>query len=503
MYNYNLASQFKHIVNQYGSKEALIYEDRNYSFLELSKRANYFSLFLQAKNITIGDVLCIINNKEFDSYAMMIACLMNGVAYVNIDPENPEDRVNKIINRCQPKAIFTDNQGEQFKALSLSLGVYYFDGSIHFEQGKKSFEETPKIDGNTIAYIMFTSGSTGEPKGVAITHQNVIHFIHWIKDRYKILPQDNFANLSPMYFDNSVFDFYGGFFNGASLTPIKKELFESPLKLIKYIEEKNCTIWFSVPSLLIFLINMKVLREGILKSIRVFTFGGEGFPKSILKKLYENFNKTAKIINVYGPTEGTCICSSYDITEAEFHDLSELPSLGKMNPNFSYLIEGEDGNMNEGELIIIGPNVAAGYYRFPEKTNESFGVFEEGKFYLNRYYRTGDIVKKENGLLYFKGRKDNQIKHMGYRVELEEVELSINKLEGVMEAAVIYQRLNDSYGKIIAFIVSEKIKEEKEIKQLLEKFLPTYMLPNKIQFMEVLPKNANGKIDRVYLKNNY
>jgi D-alanine--poly(phosphoribitol) ligase subunit 1 len=428
----------------------------------------------------------------------MCAGLKLGITYVNLDSTNPKRRIEKILLRCNAKAIFNPNN-EKWNNQRFGIGTVDFN--IHDKDYNQENIE-PKLDGNTIAYIMFTSGSTGEPKGVSVSHQNLTYFIDWVKERYKLKEGDNFANISPMYFDNSVFDFYGGLCNGNSITPIHREILDKPLELVKYVEQKKCTIWFSVPSMLIYLINMRVLTKGSCETIRVFTFGGEGFPKSILKKLFKLFSNQAEIVNVYGPTEGTCICSSYDITESDFESLSELPSLGKINPNFSYQIIDANGNeAPQGELVILGPCISPGYYNDEEKSKKVFGEVDFGPLYLNRYYKTGDLVYEENGLLYFKGRADNQIKHMGYRIELEEIEMAINSLEGVKESAVVYKRINDSYGKLIGFIALSKSITEKDLKLRVKDNLPHYMVPSKFNFLDVLPKNANGKIDRKYLLN--
>jgi D-alanine--poly(phosphoribitol) ligase subunit 1 len=496
---YNLNKKFNDVVKKFSNYTALKYENAEYSYSELNSKANQYVRYLKYLGFKRGDVLSIINTKEFDSYVIMISCLKLGVAYVNIDSLNPIIRIKQILNRCQSKGVFESGENEKFKNLSEELHLNHIKGSEanHYDD-KAIFEE--EFDGNTIAYIMFTSGSTGEPKGVAVTHQNLLHFSYWIKEKYSITHLDNFANLSPMYFDNSVFDFYGALFNGATLTPIQKKNLDNPKFLVNYVDKMKCTIWFSVPSLLIFLINMKVLNKNILSNIKVFTFGGEGFPKSILKKLFDTYSDNADIINVYGPTEGTCICSTHNITENDFEDMSKLPSLGQMNPNFSYFID-LDNSSKQGELVIIGPNIAAGYYNDMERSEKVFGVMQEGKYYLNRYYKTGDLVSEKKGLLYFHGRKDNQIKHMGYRIEIEEIENAINSLGFINESAVIYKRINDSYGKIISFLVSEIEIDEKQIKEKLSSLIPHYMTPSKILFLDSIPKNANGKIDRKALLN--
>jgi len=493
-YYYNLGTFFDIIAKKYADNHAIIDSDKEYTYAEICKRSDEIAAFMQNSGREQGDVIAILSTKSFDDYAAMIAALKLGVAYTNIDIENPPDRIGQIFNRCSPKMLFSSVESEDAAGICNRFGVNFtkytdIAGNTEFTR--------PDIDGETVAYIMFTSGSTGTPKGAAITHQNIIHFIEWTTSRYSITTNDNFANISPMYFDNSVFDFYTSIFSGASLTPINKDLLSRPLDLVNYIDEKKCTIWFSVPSMLIYLLTMKVLNKDNMKHIRVFTFGGEGFPKTELKKLYDLYSSRAEIINVYGPTECTCICSSYDIDDKVFDDLNGLPSLGPINQNFSYVVLDDNGNENDtGELVLLGPNVALGYYNDEEKTKTSFGLYTNKNHYRKRMYKTGDLVEDKQGLLFFKGRKDNQIKHMGYRIELEEIEFALNSISYIDQSAVIYKRERVEYGKIIAYVASANDIDIKEIKDRLRKTLPKYMIPHDIIRMESLPKNPNGKVDK-------
>jgi D-alanine--poly(phosphoribitol) ligase subunit 1 len=358
-------------------------------------------------------------------------------------------------------------------------------------------EVCKSIDGDASAYIMFTSGSTGVPKGVAISHQNLLHFIHWGISYYQITPNDIFANVNPMHFDNSVFDFYVSLFSGASLVPINQKLLSSAKHLVNYIDEMKCTIWFSVPSLLIYLVTLRALQKENFLCVRIITFGGEGYQKIELKKLYDLYSDRVRFINVYGPTECTCICSSYELTDKDFTTLDGLPPLGYINPNFSFLIQGENNELaNKGELCLLGPNVGRGYYYNEEATNKVFYEYTNNGYYRNRMYRTGDIVKFQDGLLFFIGRKDNQIKHMGHRIELEEIEGAINLIPEVAQVAVLYQRLKSTYGKIIAYVASTYSIDSQYIKEKISHILPSYMIPNKIVILDHLPKNQNGKIDK-------
>jgi len=246
---------------------------------------------------------------------------------------------------------------------------------------------------------------------------------------------------------------------------------------------------------------MKALSRSSFRSVRIITFGGEGFPKKELKRLYDLFSDRIEFVNVYGPTEGTCICSSYTITGRDFESMDGLPSLGPVNPNFDYLILDDEGKLShQGELYILGPNIGVGYYNDGKRTSEVFSSCFDHGFYGTPMYRTGDLVCETAGLLYFLGRKDNQIKHMGYRIELEEIELALSQITGVNQAAVIYDRVSDAYGKIIAFVACDEDLSPGDVREKLKKKIPEYMLPNIIRFFRFLPKNPNGKVDKKELR---
>lgn len=488
---YNLNEFFADVVAHNGDRPAIVYKERTYTYRELDARSDAFVAYFRRSGIEQNDVIAIASTKSFDDYALMTACLKSGTAYVNLDVENPKKRLDDIRALCRPKALF---------ASETLRGVIEHD-AVHYDDipASEAAGLPVRIDGETVAYIMFTSGSTGIPKGVAITHQNLIHLIRWIHERYEVTPDDVFANISPMYFDNSVFDFYGALFGGAALVPVEKALLTDPVNLVNHVDETGCTIWFSVPSMLMYLTTMRVLGPQNLRQIRVFTFGGEGYPKSELQKLFALYAERACFINVYGPTECTCICSSYTVSAADFDDPHGLPPLGAINPNFAYVIlepGGETKSDGVGELCLLGPNVGKGYYNDRERTEKSFFHFTDRAHYEKRMYRTGDLVEERDGLLFFKGRADNQIKHMGYRIELEEIELAVYTFAQIEACAVVYKRTSESYGKLIAYVAGKGELSSREIKAHLKERLPVYMVPNSIVVLDALPKNQNGKIDR-------
>lgn len=504
-YYYNLNQFFLDVSAHNSQKTALRYSDRTVSYAELTRLSECLTKKLIDLGCRRGDVIAIGHNKNVLSYALMLASLRLGVAYVNIDVASPTARLLNILKTSCVSFLFYDDM-EYDKSMETLAREH--NCTLHFLSESKLPEITEAdlelhdrlsciVDGATIAYVMFTSGSTGNPKGVAVTHQNLLHFIAWGTTRFNVTTKDNFANLSPMYFDNSVFDFYVGLFSGASLSPIPRYLLTKPYELTAYVGKMVCTIWFSVPSLLIYLVTMKAISSEVLFSLRCIIFGGEGYAKVELLKLYKIFVDQACLVNVYGPTECTCICSAHTLSDADFKDLEGLPTLGQLNPNFDYrILDEKEQDSSLGELCLIGPNVASGYFNEPKRTNVSFFTITDPSRYMKRMYRTGDIVREEAGNLNFVGRKDNQIKHMGYRIELEEIELALMKLSYVNQAAVVYVRNNSAYGKIIAYISSKEKIEENVILFELSEYLPSYMLPNNINVLTELPKNSNGKIDR-------
>lgn len=506
---FNLAEFFYDVASNHGQKNAILYRDKTISYSQLNSLSNKLANYFLSTGLGVNDVVAIINTKDAIGYAAMLACLKIGAIYTNIDEENPPQRLKKILVSCQPSLVVSDHKvRDDIVDVVNSLGHTLIDlksDQSYSEMGDDNLLISKRIVGSFPAYIMFTSGSTGVPKGVLVSHANIISFLGWSIERYGVTEDDVFAQLSPIYFDNSVFDFYTALFSGASLAPISKSISKKPLDLIELIEELECTIWFSVPSLFVYLLSMRVLTKERLKSIRVFTFGGEGFPKGELKKLFDLYGDGADLINVYGPTEGTCICSSYKICVEDFMNMGVLAPLGEINPNFNYIIIDDNNNEVEsgekGELCLIGPNVAVGYYGDEEKTKNVFIQNPLVSTYKDIIYKTGDIVYEHDGLLWFSGRIDNQVKHMGYRIELEEIEAALNSLSYVKQSAVIYKRVSINYGKILAFISSDNDVTENLVKEDLHNLLPPYMLPNIVEVRKELLKNANGKVDKKTLSN--
>ena len=513
-YHYNLGLKFEEIVKNFPDRTALAFSNElTISYIELNELANQIARYLNSEDVKCGDVVCISGVKLIETYASMIACLKLGAIYCILDFDSPLERLKKIINRCEPKVVLIDSKieekilGNKFegspKLIFLKKNILT-ETVINFD--KNNLDQTCKVTSNNPAYIMFTSGSTGFPKGVVINHQNLMNLVKWSQITYDTSHEDVFTNLNPLYFDNSVFDFYSSLFIGACLVPFSKEELSNPIGIVKKVDNLKCTSWFSVPSLLIYLTFMKVFKKGNLTHLKRFIFGGEGYPTNKLILLFDLYKERIDFYNVYGPTECTCICSSYKVTSDSLLHHSGLPPLGEIAENFSYKILNENdcclSSDQIGELCLLGPNVSVGYFNDPDRTKLSFIQNMHNKKCVEMMYRTGDLVKYESNskLLYFCGRKDNQIKHMGYRIELEEIEIAINSLSYVRET-VVFQGEKAGFSEIVSIISLSNLNFKDKLEDDLKNIIPIYMIPSRFVFQDnELPKNSSGKIDRVFCK---
>ena len=476
------------------------------SYATLDALSDRLARWLMEWGIGPACVVALQNEKSLYGYASMLACLKVGAAYANLDPQNPVERLGRILSTCRPALILCD--GPPAPSITAVASTITSTPVVNLLQYRTELEADgapvsfPSVTGSDVAYLMFTSGSTGVPKGVAISHSSVLNFIAWSRSTFQIGPGDIVANANPIYFDNSVFDYYSALFTGACLAPIRSTELAKAQSTVREVDEAGCTVWFSVPTFLIYLMTMKSLRQDTFRQIHTIIFGGEGYPKGELAKLFQLYGGRCRFFNVYGPTECTCICSAYAISAADLADGQGLPPLGRIADNFSYLVLDGDKRVQQGEtgeLCLLGPQLGLGYYNDPERTQAAFVQNPHAGVLAQRMYRSGDLVREVDGLLHFVGRKDNQIKHMGYRIELEEIEAMINRLDYVIQSAVVYKRIRPGIGHIIAYVATRDEVSEERLRTDLAPSLPNYMLPNRIAISRELPKNANGKVDRAHL----
>jgi D-alanine--poly(phosphoribitol) ligase subunit 1 len=505
-YRFTAGQAFSALAAAQPSRPALRLPNRVVTYGELDAAADRVARMLRSRGIARRQVVGIVHTKTVEAYATMLACLKSGAVYVNLDEANPAERLERIFSTCRPSLVVGDALPEAALRAAASVGAATLDWAD--PAARRDLAAAPpepqsaEVTGADPAYIMYTSGSTGTPKGAVMTHANVLNFAAWARARFAIGADDVLTNVNPMYFDNSVFDFYAALLNGAALAPVPRALASDAQTCLKAVEAAGCTVWFSVPSMLIYLMSMKALSAKRLPTVRAFIFGGEGYPKPELRRLHDMFGARARLINVYGPTECTCICSARDIEPSDLEDQAGLASLGPVTDNFDFLVVDEDERQvvpgEIGELWLLGPQVALGYYNDPERTALSFRPNPLNPAWVERCYRTGDLVRlaADGRSLSFVGRKDNQIKHMGYRIELEEIETALYRIEAVAQAAVVYKSGQRGFKHIVAYVAGEGIPDAAELRRLLRLTLPDYMIPQRFETRGELPRNANGKVDR-------
>lgn len=500
MYNFDFC--FKSIVKKYSDKIALIdVDDTKYTYKRLDYLSTKIANFLN-NQLPKEKIIAIDSKKNYKTILGFLGALKSQKTYFFLDLNQPQKRILEIFKKTKANYLITESKIKFLNITSISIEKI-------FENNKKNNLLSINYSDNKFAYVMFTSGSTGEPKGAIISHENILNFVKWSKKNFLINSKDVFSQVNPLYFDNSVFDLYNCFLNGSTLVLTNGLDISDPKKLLKTLKKHKCTIWFSTPSLLIYFINIGLAKKSYFSFFKKIIFGGEGFPKSKLSYLIEKIGNKKKYFNVYGPTECTCICSSYLVKQSDFFDKENMyVPIGKIANIFSYNIleprNEETSGDKVGELILSGPNVGYGYINDYQNTKKNFIFYNKTNGL--RKYKTGDIVKysKKRDLLYFIGREDSQIKHMGYRLELNELEIVINRMALVKEACVFYlKKTQNDFGKIVAIISSSKKIKDLDVIKHIKNFLPSYFLPNELIFCKDLKKNANGKIDRSYIKKFY
>lgn len=516
-----LISGFLNSVNLFPDRTAIAFKSHDISYRELLNNVKIVAATLRKYNITCGQPLtAVMATKTVSAYESILASLYNGHGYLPLLENYPVVQLQYIIQNTGCRSIVVDMCAIKklihvVEAISNQMIILipnchnteHIKDSLpqHIVLGKEdmindSSIEPADIDPDSIAYLLYTSGSTGTPKGVAINHRNVRAFINFIVDRYAITENDRFSHTFELTFDLSVFDMFMSWEKGACIcVPSKKDLINPN----HYIEFAQLTIWFSVPSVAIFLKQLGILQPNKYPRLRLSLFCGEALPEDIATA-WQAASPNSILENLYGPTELTLACTYYrwDTGLSPKQCLYGIVPIGYPFPEMETIVV--DENLSEvepgmeGELLMSGPQMSTGYLNNSEQTSQAF-ITPPGKTKI--FYKTGDIVKKplsENLPFLYISRKDNQIKVLGKRIELGEIEMAIRRISGFDSVVAIGWPLTISGANGIEVFIGtgDSHIDSKSILSAIREILPEHMLPKHIHSLPYIPLNINRKFDR-------
>jgi len=498
-----LQSYVDRAAGQRPDSTAVVLGSERWSYRDVAAFSNRLARTLQAAGCGRGDRVAFVLPKCPRTIAAIIGILKAGGAYIPIDPASPATRANAILQSAEPKLILTAGGGSHF--LTGISPATTLDISNLPEFSSDEVEET--CEPEDMAYIMYTSGSTGVPKGVVITHANVTAFIEWAVRYFELSADDRLSGHPPLHFDLSVFDVFATFAAGAELHLPPGEINFSAQSATGFIRSSRLSQWFSVPSLMTYLAKFDAIAFGDFPDLKRVLWCGEALPAPVLRHWMERLPHV-RFTNLYGPTETTIASSHYTVERIPL-PTDEIP-IGRPCPGETLLVLNEQlrpvppGQI--GDLFIGGCGLSRGYWRDPAKTEAAFLLHTDESNSNQRIYKTGDLAKMDpSGLTYFVGRKDSQIKSRGYRIELGEIEAALNAIEELKESAVVTICSDGFDNNLIccAYCPTTTTLAPMEIRSRLRSSLPVYMVPSRWKQFETLPRNANGKIDRACLKQQF
>jgi amino acid adenylation domain-containing protein len=494
-------------------------EDRGraLSYHDLEGRSNQLAHLLISLGVRRGDRVAFYLDKSIESVVALYGVLKTGAAYVPLDPQAPIARLAYIVRNADIRVVLTGTEKSDSWA-----GLGGFDSTLEHlvvlngGGGEASLpagitvHDSTEIDGSPavdpavsqihldLAYILYTSGSTGDPKGVMLTHLNALSFVDWAVEEFLVSADDRLSSHAPFHFDLSVFDLFAAARVGATVVLVPPETSVFPIEVARFIAAAKITIWYSVPSVLSLLALRGGLRRGDLGGLRTILFAGEVFPTKYLRKLM-GLLPHVRFANLYGPTE-TNVCTWYDVPSLDENRTEPIP-IGKAIANVECVVVADDGSVAQrgevGELYVRGSTVMHGYWGDPERTARGLISNLSGSPLTDRAYRTGDLVQEDvEGNFRFLGRRDTQIKSRGYRIELGDIEAAIYAHPNVVECAVVAVPDELVTNRLKAFVVARDGLEREGLVRYLGERIPAYMIPDTFEFRDLLPKTSTGKIER-------
>lgn len=504
MYNINLLNSFEATAASKASCIAVRHKDEQISFAELEERAKKLGSYLiPLVNGVVNVPVAVLLPKEINAVIADLGIVYSSNPFMNLDIKTPAERLNNIFELVKPSLVITSSKYSHLLE-GISTPVLLIDeldwDAITAEEALLLKRRAGLIDTDPFCLIN-TSGSTGTPKGVVLNHRSFFDFLAVSNERFGFDGSEIMGSLSPIVFDIFDFELCMLMINGSQIVLLDAFLASFPARLLETLASNHVNFIFWVPSIMVNIANMGLLDKIELPELRLVWFAGEVFPTKQFLVWYDKLPHV-KFANLYGPIEITLDCTYYYVDKRPVE--SEPLPIGIPYRNTDILLLNDNNQKceigEEGELCVRGSSLAMGYYNNPEKTAAAFTQNPLNKSYPELIYRTGDMAyMREDGNIMFKGRKDSLIKHMGYRIELGEIEHVIeNDLKLVKYCCAVYQ-----YAKkeIVLYYENEEEITDKEFRKAISKVFPAYMIPSVFIKMDELPRNTNGKIDRLMLKN--
>jgi len=500
---YNILDYFQETIANSGNRIAVIEGDKKLTFNELNTKSKLIANLIINKVGVINKPIAVYLPKSTESVIANIAITYSSNIYMNLDIKTPINRIKNIVELILPSIIITNTQFKDSinnitnKCFVINIDEVNFSENINDSLINGRLNRI--IDTDPMC-IINTSGSTGTPKGVVLNHRSFIEFTEWALETFNFSEAEIIGSLSPIVFDIYSFELCLLMSRGATIVLISDSLSPFPIKILNILEMQKITFIFWVPTIMVNISNMNLLPSVDLNSLKLVWFAGEVFPTKQFNYWKRHLTHST-FANLYGPIEITLDCT-YFIVDRDLRDDEPLP-IGKACKNTDILILNDDNKLviqgGEGELCVRGTSLAMGYYNNPEKTSAAFVQNPLNKSYPEIIYRTGDIVSvNENNEIIFKGRKDSLIKHLGYRIELGEIEhVVVNTLNLVKNVCIVYHYLKK---EITMYYESDVEIPVSEFRKKIGTTLPKYMIPSIYICLDLLPRNTNGKIDRLYLK---
>jgi amino acid adenylation domain-containing protein len=502
---------------------AISWNEEEVTFARLEQLSSQLARMLRSQGCERGDRVALLLPKSPLAIAAMLAVLKADCSYSPLDPKNPSLRIARVLQALECRCVLVTGatHGLLLEALRQTshtvpiIGLLEPGGAAASSGAGFTLDDLAALpprppeqrnQSQDAAHILFTSGSTGQPKGVVITHANVMHFVEWAVRYFGLGPSDRMSGHSPLHFDLSTFDIYGALASGAALYPIPPEVNLLPHRLADVIERAALTQWFSVPSILNHLAKVDAVKPGAFQSLRRVLWCGERFPTSGLMYWMRRVPH-AQFTNLYGPTETTIASSYYTVPTYPEHERQEIP-IGQGCDGEELLVLDQAmcpvGQGEIGDLYIRGPGLSPGYWRDPERSAAAFVPHPFSDQPGDRLYRTGDLARlTDQGMVVLVGRADTQVKSRGYRIELGEIEAALDAIPALRESAVVAVETDGFEGNVLccAYVPRDGGDIGPAIlREQLAGVLPGYMLPSRWIRLDRLPLNSNGKTDRPALR---